>query len=155
MIIWGCELPTSTYKRLSKEYGTSVAKYLGAILQGIKDEDDSDDEEEVIENPIINERLAPLVASIIMQAFTRLEKEAGKILSASVSPKKRKSKSKGGDGEDSMKCKADRDVLLILSLVSYYCPMSFVVRFCFQSKLPTLLFHLLDPRTIPHVTLGL
>lgn len=129
----GCELPASTYKRLSKEYGTFVAKYLGAILQSIRDEDDSDDEEEVIENPIIHERLAPLVASIIMQAFTRLEKEAGKVLSASASPKKRKSKSKGGDGEDgTMKCKADRDVLLILSLVSYYCPMSFVVRFCFQ-----------------------
>jgi len=119
----GCELPLSTYKRLSKDHGTSVAKFLGAILQSIRDEDDSDDEEEVIENPIVMERLAPLVASIIMQAFTRLEKEAGKVLSASASPKKRKSKSKGGDGEDgTMKCKADRDVLLILSLVSYYCP---------------------------------
>lgn len=130
----GCELPSSTYKRLSKEYGTSVAKFLGAILQSVRNEDDSDDEEEMSENPIVMEKLAPLVASIIMQAFTRFEKEAGKVLSASaVSPKKRKSKSKGGDGEDgTMKSKADRDVLFILSLVSYYCPMSFAVIFYFH-----------------------
>jgi len=127
----GCELPLSTYKRLSKDYGTSVAKFLGAILQSVQNEDDSDDEEEMSENPIVMERLAPLVASIIMQAFTRFEKEAGKVLSASaVSPEKRKSKSKGGDG--TMKCKADRDVLFILSLVSYYCPMSFAVIFYFH-----------------------
>ena len=119
----GCELPPSTYKRLSKEYGTSMAMYLGSVLQilrGEHDEDDDDDEEEA-DNTIIVERMAPLVASIIMHAFSRLEKEAGKVLS-STSPKKRKSKSRGGEEEkDVMKCKADRDVLLILSLVSCFC----------------------------------
>ena len=120
----GCELPPSTYKRLSKEYGTSMAMYLGSVLQILRGEDDDEDDEEEDEeddNPIIVERMAPLVASIIMHAFSRLEKEAGKVLS-STSSKKRKSKSKGGEEEkDVMKCKADRDVLLILTLVSYFC----------------------------------
>ena len=114
----GCELPPSTYKRLSKEYGTSMAMYLGSVLKSLCGEDDEDDDEKEDENAIIMERMAPLVASIIMHAFSRLEKEAGKVLS-STSPKKRKSKSKDGEVEkDVMKSKADRDVLLILSLVS-------------------------------------
>ena len=119
----GCELPPSTYKRLSKEYGASMAMYLGSVLQILRGEDgheDDDNEEEEDDNPIILERMAPLVASIIMHAFSRLEKEAGKVLS-STSPKKRKSKSKGGEEEkDVMKCKADRDVILILTLVSCF-----------------------------------
>ena len=126
----GCELPPSTYKRLSKEYSpTAVAKFMGSILITVRaDNDDSDedvdeDDMDVDENPIIMERLAPLVASIIMHAFARMEKEAGKVLVSST-PKKKKSKSKtanGGeeDGSSNMKCKADRDVLLILSLVSF------------------------------------
>lgn len=125
----GCELPPSTYKRLSKDYGTSMAMYLGSVLQILRgedgDEDDEDEDED--DNPIIVERMAPLVASIIMHAFSRLEKEAGKVLS-STSPKKRKSKSKGGEEEkDVMKCKADRDVLLILSLVSCFLLFSALV----------------------------
>jgi len=74
----GCELPPSTYKRLSKEYGTSMAMYLGSVLQILRGEDgdeDYDDEEDEDDNPIIVERMAPLVASIIMHAFSRLEKE--------------------------------------------------------------------------------
>ena len=76
----GCELPPSTYKRLSKDYGTSMAMYLGSVLQILRGEDgdeddDEDEEEEEDENPIIVERMAPLVASIIMHAFSRLEKE--------------------------------------------------------------------------------
>jgi len=73
----GCELPPSTYKRLSKEYGTSMAMYLGSVLQilrGEDDDEDDEDEDEEDDNPIIVERMAPLVASIIMHAFSRLEK---------------------------------------------------------------------------------
>ena len=74
----GCELPPSTYKRLSKEYGTSMAMYLGSVLQILRGEDgdeDVDEDEDEDDNPIIVERMAPLVASIIMHAFSRLEKE--------------------------------------------------------------------------------
>ena len=55
-----------------------------------------------------------------LAAAYRLEKEAGKALLSST-PKRKKSKSTVvDDGEEgSRKCKADRDVLLILTLVSF------------------------------------
>ena len=119
----GCEVPVSTYKKLTKS-DASLAMALGAVLQSlISDEDDED--EGIMENPIIMERIAPLVASIIMRAFRRLETEAGKVLSSSSATPKKKRKSKGGTGkeieEEIIKCKADRDVLLILNLVSWAC----------------------------------
>ena len=125
----GCELPLSTYKLLSTR-AKCLPKAIGAtILQSLGNEDGSEDEEDesaiAEKNSVVMKRMAPLLASVIMHAFRRLEKEAGKILSsASSSPasQKKKRKSKGGtkDGDESsvVKFKADRDVLLILSLVS-------------------------------------
>ena len=80
--------------------------------------------------------MAPLVASMIMHAFGRLELEAEKIRSTAdgtvlgSSRKKKRRNAKGGDkdGEDVvLKCKADRDVLLILSLVSRFGCAQFIV----------------------------
>jgi len=102
----GCELPVSSYKFLTKnKNGVSCA--LGAMLQGLGD---NDDEEEMMG---MTEQMAPLIASIVMHAFWSLEKEAAKALVVTSKKSKRKSK---GDGED-VKCKADKHVLLILSLI--------------------------------------
>ncbi|KAL7543016.1 hypothetical protein ACHAXR_012507 [Thalassiosira sp. AJA248-18] len=109
----GCELPLSTYKQLSKADNDTVAivpMAMGAILKSLRDDDDDDEDgdDNGTEYAIIMERMAPLIASIIMHAFSRLEKEAKKVLSSSSSL---------SDVKEGMKCKADRDVLLVLRLM--------------------------------------
>ena len=96
----GCELPASTYGRLRKKGVTSVAAVLGAMVE--------EDEEGGAAG-----RIAPLVATLLARGAGRLESEAEKTVGEDS-----KSKSKKKSKKKDEKCKADRDVLLILSLVS-------------------------------------
>jgi hypothetical protein len=117
----GCELPPSTYKRLSKKGRDVVAFAISAAARAVaaaNDEEEDEEEDERIVATMMMERIAPLLASIIMHALRRLEREGEKMLS-----------SDDGDAHDSssdVRCRADRDVLLILGLVSFVFVRSFV-----------------------------
>lgn len=136
----GCELPVSTYKRMSKK-ASVVSMAMGSVLNSLCEQlnEESDVVMEEEDNSIvIMERLTPLLASIIMHAFIRLEKEAKKWLSSNVvSPRKINNLSVSeAAGEADEGFKADRDVQFICSLVRdifsrwhfsqirLYCPLS-------------------------------
>jgi hypothetical protein len=112
----GCELPPSTYIGLTKVNVSPsvVAKAMGAIIQNVNGDDVEDDMDVEDEREIMN-RMLPLLAAIIMHVLQKLEKEATK----AQSPNKQKRKRKGGQDGDDEKWKADRDVMLLLSLVSH------------------------------------
>ena len=105
----GVDIAPSTYKILSKN-SSSIAVAIGAILESIYGDSDEDDDEDTSDHDIMD-RLAPFVASLVMHAFHRIEKEGKKALSVDGGKKKKK-------GEE--KFKADRDVLMLLRLVSSF-----------------------------------
>ncbi len=105
----GVDIAPSTYKILSKN-SSSISVAIGAILESIYGDSDEDDDEDTSDHDIMD-RLAPFVASLVMHAFHRIEKEGKKALSADGGKKKKK-------GEE--KFKADRDVLMLLRLVSSF-----------------------------------
>ena len=102
----GVDIAPSTYKILSKN-SSSIAVAIGAILESIYGDSDEDDDEDTSDHDIMD-RLAPFVASLVMHAFRRIEKEGKKALSADGGKKKKK-------GDE--KFKADRDVLMLLRLI--------------------------------------
>jgi len=131
----GCELPTSTYKRmlLSTNNASTVSMALGSVLKCFcgeleegddDDNDEAEEEEEEEERGRIMERLTPLLASIIMHAFVRLEKEATQRMKSSSfsGTKKKKNPSRSGDdcveGAIDEEFKADREVQIIVKMVS-------------------------------------
>ena len=142
----GCDFPSSTYRTISKtsvigSIGSDtitgiVSMAMGAIIDRLSQDnsDDDDDENGDAEsngnNGVMVERMTPMVASIVMHAFRRIEKEASKLTSldnnidggdmeaSSTKKKQKKRKSKGGEGDG--KFKADKDVCLLLSLVSLF-----------------------------------
>jgi hypothetical protein len=105
----GVDIAPSTYKILSKN-SSSISVAIGAILESIYGDSDEDGDEDTSDHDIMD-RLAPFVASLVMHAFHRIEKEGKKALSADGSKKKKK-------GDE--KFKADRDVLMLLRLVSSF-----------------------------------
>ena len=108
----GCELPISTYKRLSKlQYGF-VASAISLAMHVVTTEDDDDAQVVMIKM----EKIAPLVATLIMHAFYKLYCDSKKMLT--LNPTTVKSTNDDEDNDYNIKCKADRDVLLILGLVS-------------------------------------
>ncbi len=122
----GCALPISTYKRMlsSENNGASmVSMAMGAVLKSFCEERGKEDDDDGAGR--ITERSALLLASIIMHAFCRLEKEAiRKIMkSSSSSASKKKNKSHGGDNIRDAKddeFRADREVEMICNMVSDY-----------------------------------
>ena len=107
----GMDIASSTYKILSKN-ASSISIAIGAILESIYG--DSDDEDTTDHD--ILDRMVPFVASLVMHAFRRIEKEGKKALIANES----KNKKSSGD-----KFKADRDVILLIRLVSLVFARSF------------------------------
>ena len=152
----GCELPISTYKRLSKlQYG-HVASAISMAMHVVTAEED-DDAKVVM---ITMDKIAPLVASLIMHALHKLDSESKKMLTTTST--KAKSKNDVVDDDDyNIKCKADRDVLLILGLVRclYFftvmlSPISFISSsFIIPSPTHPNLPKTKDSTTIPPVTM--
>ena len=106
---------------------STISMAMGAVLKSFCGnrgmEDDDDEYEEGAER--ITERLTPLLASIIMHAFCRLEKEANrKILKSrsSSATKKNKNSHSGGDMGDAKEdeFRGDREVEMICTMVSDY-----------------------------------
>jgi hypothetical protein len=111
----GVAIASSTYRILSKNSST-IAVALGAILKSIYGDSVEDDDGDVSNHDILD-RMVPFVASLVMHALHRMEKEGKKALKATDGGAKKK---KGGE-----KFKADRDVIMIIRLVS-----SFAVAYC-------------------------
>lgn len=114
----GVNIASSTYKILSKN-SSSISVAIGAILESIYggvDEDDGNSSDHDI-----LDRMAPFVASLVMHAFHKIEKEGKKALTADGGKKNKKTDDK---------FKADRDVILLLRLVS-----SIIVCFCVAAPL--------------------
>jgi len=101
----GVDIASSTYKILSKN-SSSISVAIGAILESIYGDSDEDDEDSSDHD--ILDRMAPFVASLVMHAFHRIEKEGKKALMADDG----KNKKKGDE-----KFKADRDVIMLLRLI--------------------------------------
>ncbi|KAL7552811.1 hypothetical protein ACHAWF_016065 [Thalassiosira exigua] len=124
----GCDLPPSTYKRLSRAGGVAAAG-LGEAVRALRGGDDEDDEDEASgRDALAAARASPLLAALVARALRRLEAEAAKPRSSPEKTKKNEGKKKGkgtksvapvdGGADDAAeKCKADRDVLLILGLI--------------------------------------
>ena len=126
----GCELPPSTYRRLSKKDGDVVAFAISSAMRAVlahhgdtRMDVDGEDEEEKgnvasfdDDVGIVMDRIAPLVASIVMHSLRRLEKEGGRMIMPSSSLG-RKYDAVINDATG-VRCRADRDVHLILGLVS-------------------------------------
>jgi hypothetical protein len=104
----GVDIAPSTYRLLSKNSPT-IAVAIGAILESVCGDDDEDDSDHGI-----LDKVAPFVASLVMHAFHRIEKEARKVLKADEGGKKKKKK-----GDE--KFKADRDVMMLLKLIKEPC----------------------------------
>jgi hypothetical protein len=143
----GCELPISTYKRLSKlQYG-HVASAISMAMNVVTAEED-DDSKVVM---ITMDKIAPLVASLIMHALHKLDTESKKMLSTTTTTTtstKVKSTNVDVDDDDyNIKCKADRDVLLILGLVR--CLLFFICHCLSQFRLSHLLLLLFHPHPPP------
>jgi hypothetical protein len=102
----GVDIASSTYKILSKN-SSSISVAIGAILESIygDNEDGGDSDHDILD------RMVPFVASLVMYAFHRIEKEGRKALMDEDIKKKKK-------GDE--KFKADRDVILLLRLVSSF-----------------------------------
>ena len=91
---------------------SSSIRAVASTAEGMDDDEEGDDGDD----DYASGRIAPLLASIVMRALRRLEGEGGKMLSSSSSSDDRGDDD--GDNDDVIRCKADRDVLLILGLVS-------------------------------------
>jgi len=111
----GVDIASSTYKILSKN-SSSISVAIGAILESIYGGSDEDDEDSSDHD--ILDRMAPFVASLVMHAFHRIEKEGKKALMADEGKKKEKVDEK---------FKADRDVIMLLRLVSPFVVVFMVV----------------------------
>ena len=144
----GCDLTSSTYKRLlRKEEATSRA--LGVLCGRLIEGESGGEVRRGIQ--IAEGQLAPLVAAAAIRALSRLERVATGMLQSSHdstlgSAKKKRRKSAQneiadtgsvGDGTRVVAtCRADGDVLLLLRLVSTgapYCPLC-AVRSCRRSS---------------------
>jgi hypothetical protein len=105
----GVDIASFTYKILSKN-SSSISVAIGAILESIY----GDNEDGDTSDHDILDRMVPFVASLVMHAFHRIEKEGKKALMAEDGKKKKK-------GDE--KFKADRDVIMLLRLVSLFLMM--------------------------------
>lgn len=105
----GVDIASSTYKILSRN-SSSISVAIGVILESIYGDSDENDDGDTSDHDILD-RMVPFVASLVMHAFHRIEKEGKKALMANEG-KKRKT--------DDEKFKADRDVILLLRLVSLF-----------------------------------
>jgi hypothetical protein len=114
---------------LSKNNASTVSMALGAVLKCFCEEreegdDDNNDEADEEERGRIMERLTPVLASIIMHAFSRMEKEATERMKSSTfsGTKKKRNPSASGDDfvEDAKEeeFKTDREVQIICKMVS-------------------------------------
>jgi hypothetical protein len=132
----GVDIAPSTYRLLSKNSST-IAVAIGAILESVCGDDDEDDSDHGI-----LDKVAPFVASLVMHAFHRIEKEARKVLKADEDGKKKKKK-----GNE--KFKADRDVMMLLKLVSSLSSIYCCYLCVHQSTQPYIYLFCADQRAIP------
>ena len=110
----GCDLPSSTYRILTKKSLASVAGGGGDVVAaaiGALSEDAADDDDDMEEEGKGASRggtnmavVLPLLASIASRALGRLETEAAKISNSME--------------EEEFRMKSDRDVRLLVDLVS-------------------------------------
>jgi hypothetical protein len=109
----GCDLSCSTYKILSRRkalFPNVVAGAMGAVLDSLCDDDDDDgsNHDELIG------KIGPLLGTIVMHVFQKMEKEA------------RKQDKQTKNGHEN-KLRSDGDLLFLLSLVSKQATMLYTV----------------------------